>query len=107
MFGRSADNGKGICVIALGLVGAFDKVWHIKASLFNLGTLGICSNLLNLLQDCPQGGPLRVALEGYTPGERAPLECQFPRRVFGTLLRDIYFNNILQLTPGAHLDAGG
>ena len=97
---HSLDRGEDTFVVALDIAGAFDRVWH-QGITTKLKSLGICGDLLHLLQDYLHGRTLRVVVNGHTSTE-LPVKASVPQgSVLGPLLWNVYFNDILQLIPEA------
>lgn len=98
---HSLDSGKDTFVIALDIAGAFDRVWH-QGIITKLRSLGVCGDLLQLLQDYLYGRTMQVVVNGHTSSE-FPVNASVPQgSVLGPLLWNIYFNDILQLIPEAY-----
>ena len=89
---RSLDRGKDTFVVALDIAGAFDRLWH-QGITTKLKSLGICGDLLHLLQDYLHGRTWLAHLL-WTPH-------QSQGSVLGPLLWNVYFNYLLQLVSEA------
>ncbi|KAG0723280.1 putative RNA-directed DNA polymerase from transposon BS [Chionoecetes opilio] len=97
---HSLDRGEDTFVVALDIAGAFDRVCH-QGITTKLRSLGICGDLLHLLQDYLHERTLRVVVNGHTSSENA-IKASVPQgSVLGPLLWNVYFNDILQLIPEA------
>ncbi|XP_069974192.1 uncharacterized protein [Penaeus vannamei] len=81
--------------------GAFDRVWH-EGIISKLKSFGIDGDLLQMIEDYRRGRTLQVVANGCTSGEY-PISASVPQgSVFGPLLWNVYFNNILHLIPETH-----
>lgn len=98
---RLLDSGSDTYVVALDIAGAFDRVWH-QGIITKLRSLGVCGDLLQLIQDYLQGRTMQVVVNGHSSTE-FPVGASVPQgSVLGPLLWNVYFNDILQLIPEAH-----
>lgn len=97
---HALDRGEDTFVVALDIAGAFDRVWH-QGITTKLRSLGICDDVLCLLQDYLHDRTLRVVVNGHTSTEH-PIKASVPQgSVLGPLLWNVYFNDLLQLIPEA------
>ena len=60
------DMGRKVCGIVFGISKAFDKVLH-DGLIFSLRQNGICSEMINILQDFLSGRKQNVVLNGRCP----------------------------------------
>jgi len=80
--------------------GAFDSVWH-KGLIAKLKSLGIEGQLLQLLSDYLSNRSLSVVLQG-SESRSYPIEAGVPQgSLFGPLMWNIYFDDLLHLIPEA------
>ncbi|KAG7158157.1 RNA-directed DNA polymerase from mobile element jockey-like 31 [Homarus americanus] len=92
------ENGLDTLVIALDIVGAFDRVWH-GGLLEKFRAKGIEGKLLLLLADYHRGRTLRVVVNGQTSRD-FPIEASVPQgSVLGSILGNVYIDDLLQHMP--------
>lgn len=94
------DIGKEIFVINIDIARVFGRVWRQGIST-KLKSLVICSNLLDLLQDCFQGRVLRLAVSGHPTESFMQCLCSKKGNVLGPLWWNICFD-ILKLITKEH-----
>ena len=98
---KTLDSGREAFVVALDIAGAFDKVWH-QGIITKLKSLGVCGDLLLLLENYLRGRSLHTVLNGHTSSQH-PINAGVPQgSVLGPLLWNVYFNDVLQLVPEAY-----
>ena len=101
LWNRSLDMGEETYVIALDIAGAFDRVWH-DGLIVKIKSLGISGDLLGLLSCYLRDREFQVVLGGQSSG-LYKIGASVPQgSVLGPLFWNIYFNDLLQLIPGAH-----
>ena len=97
---NALDQEKPIAVIALGIAGAFDRVWH-AALVERLRTMGMGGELLTLLRDYLYEKEMWVVHNGQQSSPQK-IEAGVPQgSVLGSLLWNIYINYLLNLVPCA------
>lgn len=97
---QSLDASEETRVVALDIAGAFDTVWH-NGLLARLRSLGIKGKLLGLLESYLSDRSLRVVLQGEE-SSCYPIAAGVPQgSLLGPLLWNIFFDEILLLSPSA------
>ncbi len=97
---QSLDASEETRVVGLDIAGIFDAVWH-GGLLARLNSFGIEGELLALLENYLGGRNLQVILQGEESSSY-PMAAGIPQgSLLGPLLRNIFFDEILQLSPSA------
>ena len=97
---KKLDTGEESRVVALDIAGAFDTVWH-SGLIARLQSLGIEGDLLALLRSYLDNRSMLVVLQGED-SNNYPISAGVPQgSLLGPLLWNIFFDEVLQLSPSA------
>ena len=91
---NSLDISDEVCIIALDIKGAFDKVWH-KGLLAKLGSKGVSGKLLSWLQNYLSDRSIKVVLSGQA-SETAAINASVPQgSILGPLLFSVFIDDLV------------
>ena len=90
------DHSDEVCVIALDIKGAFDKVWH-NGLCSKLRAKGISGMLLSWLQNYLSDRSINVVLSGQT-SDTAPINASVPQgSILGPLLFSVFIDDLVDV----------
>ncbi|KAI8484255.1 hypothetical protein Bbelb_380400 [Branchiostoma belcheri] len=90
---NALDNGYEVCLIALDIKGAFDKVWH-NGLCSKLRSKGVCGKLLTWIDSYLSDRSIKVVLSGQSSTTTSINACVPQGSILGPLLFSVFIDDV-------------